>query len=346
MTFVRESIFLSGMRTLCKALGAVLGCGLAIVLLSIGVASLSNNQIVPTPSEMIIAPTPSGDRSLLPSSSPVILTLRIEGVIGLEQLQSQDIQNLLYDSQEGALQNHRVKGIFLYINSPGGTATDSADIYEALLRYKKQYEIPIYAFVDGLCASGGMYIASVADKIYATSSSIIGSVGVRQGPLFNFSDFLSKVGVQSLTLTEGKDKDALNPFRPWKEGEDISYVEIGKGFYEQFLQVVTTGRPKLDKTKLIHEYGAHIFLAAKAQELGFIDVAGSCYAEALDELAKTCNIADAPYQVVVLSPPKDILSQLVHNKWGFLSGKIEHTFSFGPYVQPELSGKFLYLYQP
>ena len=68
--------------------------------------------------------------------------------------------------------------------APGGAADDSVGIYRALCEYKKKYNVPIYAFVDGLCASGGMYIACAADKIYATPSSVIGSVGVIMGPLF------------------------------------------------------------------------------------------------------------------------------------------------------------------
>lgn len=64
----------------------------------------------------------------------------------------------------------------VYINTPGGTVVDADGIYRALLEYKTKYDVPIYAYIDGLCASGGMYVALAADKIFASDVSLIGSV--------------------------------------------------------------------------------------------------------------------------------------------------------------------------
>lgn len=345
MSFARESIFFSAIRSLCNSLGFILGAFLAIFVITMAISSMSGQEMLPEKSELTIAPDSNGHRSLLPKTTPVILKINIEGVIGLDHLTTQNLQNILYDSREEPLGKDRVRAIFLYVNTPGGLSTDSEGIYQALLTYKKKHNIPVYAFVEGMCASGGMYICAAADKIYATSGSIIGSIGVILGPNFNFSDLMTKTGVQSLTLTAGKDKDALNPFRPWKEGEDSNLVTIIQESYEQFVSVMTTARPSLNKEKLIQEYGAHIFMAKTAKDLGYIDVANASYSQAMEELATSINLTKE-YQVLELNKPQNFFSQLAQNKFGFLSGKVEHVFSLGPYARPELSGKLLYLYQP
>lgn len=345
MTFNRDSIFLSAFRSLCNALGVVLGIFLAIFLITFTLSTLSPPALIPEKCEVSIAPDQNGNQELLHGFSPAVLRIDIKGVIGMGDLTTEAIQNVLADSRIEFLKKERVKAVFLYIDTPGGTADDAAGIYKALLDYKAKYKTPIYAFVDGMCASGGMYIGSAADKIYTTSSSVIGSVGVLLGPSFNFSDLMVKLGVQSKTITQGKDKDMLSPFRPWKEGEDRCLLNITKSLYEQFVDVVTTNRKNLSKEKLVEEYGAQVFDAATAQKFGYTDVADSNYFEAMKALAEAAEIK-GDYQVVLLASPKSLFSELAKSKFSLLSGKVHHTFQIAPYMSSEMSGKFLYLYQP
>ncbi len=252
---------------------------------------------------------------------------------------------MLLDSREGKLGNDRVKGILLQINTPGGFATTSGDIYQLLMQYKEKFKVPVYAFVNGLCASGGMYIACAADKIYATNSSTIGSVGVRLGPAFNVSETMEKAGVKAVTLTAGKDKDMLNPFRPWKEGEDDSLKAILASEYEEFVNVVASSRKSLGKEKLINEYGAQVYGGKKAQELGYIDESGASYVTAIAALAKAAGVEEE-YQVLQMEPHQSILKELSENKFNLLRGKVEHTFPQAPSLSSEMSGKILFLYDP
>jgi ClpP class serine protease len=183
-----------------------------------------------------------------------------------------------------------------------------------------------------------MYIASAADKIYATSSSVIGSVGVIMGPSFNFVDAMAKVGVSALTLTQGKDKDALNPFRAWKPDEDATLKPIMAALYHQFVSIVAKARPMLTEERLINDYGAHVFIAQEAAKLGYIDVAASEYEQALTDLTEAAQIKD-DYQVVQLTPPHTFLSGLADT---IFPHKMLQKFG----LTHELSGKFLYLYEP
>jgi len=345
MKFTRESIFVSGLRAICTTFGGVLGICLALAVVIIGVSSLSGGIDTPSTSDLTVAPDANWKRKVLPDTTPVLLRIDVAGVIGQGSLKYEKFLNMLLDSREGTLANDRVKGILLQINSPGGYATTSSDIYHLIKEYKAKFKVPVIAYVNGLCASGGMYIACAADEIYATPTSTIGSVGVRLGPAFNVSDPMEKAGVKSVTLTAGKDKDMLNPFRPWKEGEDDSLKAIIASEYERFVDVVTTSRKNLSKEKLIDTYGAHVFDAEKAQELGYIDDGDASYTVAVTALAKASGI-EGDYQMVHMEPHQSVLKELSENKFNLLRGKIEHTFPQAPSLSSEMSGKLLFLYEP
>ncbi len=343
MNFTRESIFVGAIRSFCSALAMILGGAFALAIIGIALAFIIGPQYVPTKADPTIMPDADGKRSLLPGHTPAILRIDIRGVIGLGDLTGDKIESILLDSREDFLKGDRVKGVFLYINTPGGSSDDCDAIYRALLNYKTKYHVPIYAYVEGMCASAGMYIACTADKIYASPDSIIGSVGVRLGPVFNFSEAMTKVGVGSVTLIEGKDKDSLNPFRPWAPGEDAD-IKVVMGFlYDRFISIVSAARPKLSKEKLINDYGAHLFIAKQAEELGYIDAGDSDYNRSLTDLVEAAQIKEH-YQVVQLVPQHPFLS-------GLAQSLSPHKFlqSMGlssPVNHPDLSGKLLYLYQP
>jgi len=345
MNFTRESIFVAAIRSFCTSLSMILGIALAIGIIGIALSFIIGPQYTPPKSNPMVMPDAQGHRSVLPGNAPAILRIDLKGVIGVGDLTSDKIESLLLDSREDFLGGNRVKGIFLYVNTPGGAASDADSIYSTLMDYKQKYNVPIYAFVDGYCASGGMYISCAADKIYATPSSVIGSVGVILGPMFNVSEAMSKVGVSALTLSEGKDKDELDPFRPWRPNEAANLQDIMAVLYDRFTSIVASARPKLTKEKLINDYGAHIFVAAKAEELGYIDVADANYSQALQGLTTAAQIGDqTPYQVVQLIPPHPFFNNLTQ----VITPKkiLESLGLSSPIKNPELSGKLLYLYQP
>lgn len=347
MTAPRESIFIASLRSFFTSFAAILGILIGFIILLLVCIGFSGSSITPDRTEITIAADAEGSRELLSPSSPVILRINVHGVIGEPLLNSEAIEDILLDSRTGMLADNRVKGILLHMDTPGGAATDSDDIYRAIKAYKTKYKVPVYAFVEGMCASGGVYISSSADRIYSTPSSVIGSVGVLLGPTFNFSGTMDKIGVESLTITQGKDKDALNPFRPWRPNEDASLRAITASLYERFVNIVVEARPALSKEKLINEYGAHVFLAEKAQELGYIDDGSADYGKALTELVQAAGIKEKEeYQVFELSQKGNFFSSLAQNKIPLLTGRVKHVFQIGPNLNSEMSGKILYLYQP
>jgi len=342
---MRESIFSTSIRSFFKTLFAMLGIGLGIMLISALAAVFINTENQPeTTFTPEIYPNAEGSRKVLSSSAPVILKVNIKGVIGTENLSMQSVRRLLVESREGTFKDNRVKAVILNIESPGGTVIDADGIYHALLAYKEMYKVPVYAYVDGLCASGGMYVASAADKIFASSISLIGSVGVIAPSFLNFTQLMDKIGVQALTLSAGKGKDELNPLRPWKPGEEDALKSIIEYYYHDFVNIVTSARPALSKEKLIEEYGAHVFPAPKAQEYGFIDVSGYSFNEALKELLKKIGIEDQFYQVYQLEN-KNWLNTLLNGNFSLLKGEVKHKLQLGNNYNPELMDQFLYLYR-
>ncbi len=324
----RESIFFAALRTFCRILFGVLAVFIALMIGGGIYATFFDSPVIDQKTTLTILPDADGHREMVSSSAPVILEIPIHGVIGDPQkLNAEIISHILLDSRSGFLADNRVKGVLLHFDTPGGTVVDSESIYQMLNDYKKRHKVPIFGFVEGLCASGGMYVASAADRMYAGPASIIGSVGVIIGPFFNVYELIDKWGIDALTITAGLDKDMLNPTRPWKEGEDRPIKAITEFMYQRFVDIVTRARPQLDRTKLVYEYGAKVFDCITAHNLGYIDYAMSSRDQALKALLEEANInGEQPYQVVTLSPKNQWISDIISGKSPLLTGKIEHTF--------------------
>ena len=316
---------------------------IGIFLIAILVGALLYKDHAPTSKANIVyLPDANGQREFLGPKAPVILNIDIKGIIGAEKLTSEKIENILLDSRESLLSN-RVKGILLNINSPGGTIRDSNGIYNLLKTYKERYNIPIYAYIDDVCASGSYQIASVADEIYSVNSGIIGSVGVLVNT-FNISKLLDKVGVEAISISAGKDKNLLNPLVPREKGDEQEFSEIANVLYENLLNMVVKNRIRLSKEKLTHDYGAKVFSADKAKEYGFIDASDASYEQALSALVKATEIEEnVSYQVIKLQRC-GFFSNIMQAKLPFFTGKITHQLDLKTGMPPELNQKFLYLY--
>lgn len=333
---MKESILRSAIRSFFTSLFGCIGFFIAVfAIIMFGIMSSG----IDTKTTMKVIPNAEGSKGDAKIGSPVLLQIDIHDIIGLGKMTAEAVNMQLFESQLKFKQG-QIKGILLHMNTPGGGVTASNAIYEALLDYKKKYDIPIYAYVEGLCASGGMYIASAADFIYSNPISVIGSIGVIEGPFFNFSELLKKIDVSSVTLTEGKNKDSFNPFRPWREGEGNTHQAIIKSMYDRFVHIVEKSRPNLNVKQLRDEYGAQVFIAEKAKELGYIDVCNCSYREALKSLKLAARIGEnESYQVIKLVPPIEYKFFPASASSGFFGKLLSRIFPSSP-----LAGeKFLYL---
>ncbi len=332
-----KAVFKSFFKGVAKILGLAIGLILALALISISLHHLSTNKHI-----LQILPDDQGNTLEIDGNSPIILVIDILGVIGSKGVNQTKIQQMFSQIQKEKNLEKRIKAILLRMRTPGGTTIDSDSIYQTILNYKKTHNVPVFAFVDGFCASGGMYIAACCDKIFASSVSVVGSVGVMMGPSFNVSETLKNLGIKSMTITAGKNKDMLNPFREWQENEEECLREIINDFYLRFVDIVCSGRPLLDKGKLLNEYGTQVFSSQKALQLGFIDENNKSYFDTLKALTETALIKE-PYQVVSLKQPEGLFKGFMDQSFDRLNKKINLFLGLS---DEELTGQFLYLYHP
>ncbi len=339
------SIFSVALRSFVKTFMGVIGIviGLFLVLLLLTFDTKGDEEINKT-AKLKVLPNLQGKRSVLDESSPVILELVINGVIGEKNLDRESIAELLQESKEGDLKDKRVKALLLHINSPGGGSVDSDGIYRAIMRYKEEMKIPVIAFVDGMAASGGFYIAAAADEIWATQPSIIGSIGTLIPTQFNVAKPMETLGLESITYTAGKDKDILNPYRPWGKADKESLQPIVDAHYEDFVNIVTTARPRLLKEKLINDYGAQVYAAHQALDLGYLDVVGKDKHSALRALAEKAGLDPEKVYVVSLEK-KNWVKELFNTESKSITDLFLESFGIIP-PSSRLSRQTLWLWTP
>ena len=177
-------------------------------------------------------------------------------------------------SLRNAFENEHSKAVIIGINSPGGSPVQSAYIYDEIRRLREEYpDKKVYAVIADLCASGGYYIASAADEIYANRSSLVGSIGVT-GSGFGFVDLMEKVGVERRHYTAGENKAFLDPFSPKNEKQTEFWQSVLDKTHDQFVDAVKQGRG--DRLKITEEITSGlIWNGEQALEVGLIDGLGS-----------------------------------------------------------------------
>ncbi len=171
---------------------------------------------------------------------------------------------------QNAFKDENTKAVLLRINSPGGSPVQSGVIYDEMIRLRKKYsDIPLYAVIEDTCASGGYYIASAADEIFADKASLVGSIGVRMDG-FGFVGAMQKVGVERRLLTAGENKALLDPFSPFKDNQKAHLSAILDTIHQQFIDAVNNGRG--DRLKQGAElYSGLVWSGEQALALGLVD---------------------------------------------------------------------------
>src|ERR687896_1417349 len=135
----------------------------------------------------------------------------------------------------------RLRAVALSINSPGGSATQSALVADRIRGLADHKHVPVLAFCEDVAASGGYWLACAADEIVAHPTSLVGSIGVvSQG--FGLDGLIERFGVQRRLYTAGKSKSRLDPFLPEKP-EDVDWLrDLQDQLHTMFQQWVVDRR--------------------------------------------------------------------------------------------------------
>jgi len=268
------------MKTKIISISIIVLCFLSIIV------GIVNTSIKTTKTEK----NPSNFFKSFSSESDKIALISLQGPISSDTSSSLIGES---DSAEGALKaleratdDKTVKGVIFRINSPGGTVAMSQEIYGTILRLREKK--PVAVSMADVAASGGYYVASAANRIYADPGTLTGSIGVIMGTL-NVQELMTqKLGVKSVVIKSGKFKDTGSMYRPMTDEEQKLLQNIINSAYHQFLNAIIDGRVKrtdnykIEKTALTEQIlkkyaDGRIFTGEQAKNLGFIDKIGGLY---------------------------------------------------------------------
>ena len=206
------------------------------------------------------------------SHGPHSALVEVRGIIGDDGDASAD---RIVAGLQAAFQDSETAGVILRINSPGGSPVQAGYVSDEIVRLRELHpQTPLYAVVSDIAASGGYYIAAAADAIYASRSSLVGSIGVLMDG-FGFVDAMDKLGVERRLITAGEHKGFLDPFLP-VEDEDVTHVRsLLEEVHDEFVDVVRRGRGDrlADDDDAI--FSGLIWSGARGVELGLVDAIGS-----------------------------------------------------------------------
>jgi protease-4 len=191
-----------------------------------------------------------------------------------------------------------VKAIILRIDSPGGSAIASGEIYKAL-KYAREKKKVLIASIGSIGASGGYYIAAAADRIVADRSSITGSIGVI-GYLPMIRDLLEKVDVTAEVVKEGAHADMFSGLRELSSVEIFAIERLQAESYDEFIQAVAEGR-KLSTEEVKEAARGKIYTGSQALELKLVDELGG-FSDAVDLAKKEAKIAGEPRLIFYHEP--------------------------------------------
>lgn len=194
------------------------------------------------------------------------------------------------DMVEAAGEDENVKGVILRVNSPGGGVVESAEIHKKLIELKEESKKPIYVSMGTTAASGGYYIATPADKIFAAPDTLTGSLGViMQG--VNYGGLAEKYGVTFETIKSGPYKDIFSPTREMTDDERNILQSMVDNAYKGFVDVISAGR-ELSESEVRRVADGRIYDGRQAKELDLIDELGY-FDDTVEGMKKDLKLKDA-----------------------------------------------------
>jgi protease-4 len=312
--------------------------GVILTLVLVGCITVNIAPRVQPVQEKLLEGQGTG-KVLLVDISGLISNEEVSGAFGMDK---PSMVARIREELRKAAKDEDLKGVVLRIDSPGGTVTASDLIHHEILEFKKEKKVPVYASIMSLGTSGGYYIASAADKIYAHPTSVTGSIGVITVK-FNIEGLMQKVGVEQHTIKSGELKDFFSIFKPATDEELLVMQGIIDNMYGRFLTVVEEGRSgSLTREQIAALADGRPYMAEQALEAGLID--GIKYLDGTIEALKEANGMEEARVVIYRRPGSyrdNIYSSLGTESAGSLNIRID-----ADTLMRSRGVKFMYLWSP
>ncbi len=210
-----------------------------------------------------------------------------------------EVSGVILDSRNviEALERHRdnrsVRAIVLRLDTPGGAVAPSQEIFEEVKKIRDEKKKPVVASMGSVAASGGYYIASAANEIYANPGSITGSIGVIM-QWTNYSELLRWAKLRSEAITSGPFKDAGSPTRDMTDQERAYFQGIIDDLRGQFVEDVADGREgKLTADEVDQLADGRVYTGQEAKKLKLVDEIGDLQ-DAVERAAELGKIKGKP----------------------------------------------------
>jgi protease IV len=219
-----------------------------------------------------------------------LLASKSAGKIGVVEIEGAitDMKDAMEDVVKFK-EDESIKGVILRINSPGGAVGPTQEIYSEIKKLKQSKKV--YVSMGSVCASGGYYLAVTGEKVYASPSTITGSIGVIMEQAV-MEDLMKKIGVEANAIKSGAFKDTGTPFRKMRDDERKYLQGVIDSIYEQFVNDVAEGRKMpVDQVKQLAD--GRIYTGLQAKESGLIDNIGTFY-DVVDDMQKALGIKGKP----------------------------------------------------
>lgn len=228
-----------------------------------------------------------------------IAVVDIEGVIVQPKTVADQLKRYGDDSS--------IKAIILHINTPGGGVAASQEMYDAVRRIRDKKKKPIIASIETVGASGGYYVASGTNKIFADRGSIVGSIGVI-AQWVNYEDLLRWAKLKDVTMKAGALKDAGNPAREMTPEEKAYFQSLIDNMHTQFVKAVAEGR-KMKEDDVRSIASGRVWTGEQALDLKLIDQIGD-FQDCVEDTAKAVGIKGEPTLVHPEKERKTLLDVL------------------------------------
>ncbi|MDF1720118.1 MAG: S49 family peptidase [Minwuia sp.] len=207
--------------------------------------------------------------------TPTVSVLRLQGVISSGGGGPLRAASLNFASLESciaqAFRPKRLAAVVLVVNSPGGSPVQSALIARAIRAQADEKKVPVLAFAEDVAASGGYWLMTAGDELYADRASILGSIGVISAS-FGFTGLIEKLGVDRRIHTAGENKSFLDPFSVERDEDITRLKEIQGQIHDTFMNQVKSRRgDKLNRRRYKEIFSGDVFLGEEAEKMGLID---------------------------------------------------------------------------
>jgi signal peptide peptidase SppA len=258
-------------------------------------------------------------------SKNCVSVLRLEGVIGKGPMGKSGLTfDAVNNNIEKAFKPKRLVAVCLVINSPGGLPVQAELISSRIRALSEEKSVPVYSFVEDIAASGGYWLACTGEEIYASKSSIVGSIGViTRG--FGLHKAIEKFGIERRVFAQGENKSILDPFAPQKEEDARIIQNMQSQIYDHFVSYVKSRRKgKLTQSDEVLFNGA-FWGGQSAVDFGLIDGIDNLYNFIKNKFGTEVNIKHIKSKESFLkkylssNTASDLISeikeQLIYNKF-------------------------------